>query len=172
MSHGNFIYLGDMTDQETKIWCKFWQNVANGNYNSLTVAESSIIRKVHQRRILATFGHSGVGFFNSLTLDGVAFSNGFQRLVIGDHGPYIEMDSIAIPLMVKPGHEWRIGSPRVKYEWYIPRDSREVKIYKQINTVGYADYRVGMFYACPYELFNVTPVDRDMDNIPDYKLLV
>lgn len=157
-----------MTGQETKIWVKFWGKVSRGDYNSLSVAESSIIRRVHQRRILATFGHSGAGFANTLT----TFSNGFQRLVIGNHGPYIEMDSIVLPIVVKPGHEWRIGSSRVKYEWYIPKDSRELKIYKQINTVGYADYRVGMFYVCPYELFNVSPVDRDVDIISDYKLLI
>lgn len=163
-----------MTEQESKIWDKFWGNVAKGNYNSLTSAESSIMRKVHQRRILATFGHSGAGFTNTLTLDGVTFSSGFQRLVIGDHGPYIEMDSIGILTQPKLGQEWRIMSRTAKYEWHIPLHLREVKIYRQLNPVGYADYRVGMFYVCPYELFNVTPIDIEPNQsaIPDYALLV
>lgn len=171
MSHV-VLYFCDMTDQESKVWKKFWNNVLRGDYNSLSVAESSIINRIHRRRVIASFGHDGIGFINALYLDGVLLSSGFTRLVIGNHGPYIEMDSIALPLAVKPGHEWRIGSSRVKYEWYIPRESREVKIYKQINTVGYADYCVGMFYACPYELFNLTPVDREVDIIPNYELLV
>lgn len=102
----------------------------------------------------------------------VTFSNGFQRLVIGDHGPYIEMDSISILTQPKLGQEWRIMSRTAKYEWHIPLRHREVKIYRQLNPVGYADYRVGMFYVCPYELFNVEPIDRDVEIIPDYKLLV
>jgi hypothetical protein len=75
------------------------------------------------------------------------FLSGFERVVIGAHGPYIEFDEsqCLIPLVVKEGQEWREeGSP--KYIWLYPVGFPDIKIYKQVRPVKYASYVVGKYY--------------------------
>jgi hypothetical protein len=86
---------------------------------------------------------------------GTLLARGYARLVIGGRGAYIEfapdqmvMDNLHIP----QGQEWRLQSEHAYYLEHRSRDEANVKVYEQRRTVGYADYRIGMFYIAPAEV--------------------
>ena len=91
--------------------------------------------------------------------DGTKIAEGFERIVIGDYGAYIEYDLSQVPKDMKyvyeKGEEYRIDPywrKKVKYIWYtIP--TADIKIYWQLRTVSYADYKVKKFYVSPYEIY-------------------
>ena len=75
--------------------------------------------------------------------------------MLGGRGAYIEfepgqmmMDNLHIPADQK----WRLHSEVAYYREHRSRDTANVKVYEQRRTVGYADYRIGMFYIAPAEL--------------------
>lgn len=83
-------------------------------------------------------------------------------LVIDAHGPYVEIPPLnfTAKLKTKPGQEFR-ALPKynnVKYEWLILDDLNlpELKVYKQKNTVNYADYKPGFLYIDWYEVNRFT----------------
>ena len=90
-------------------------------------------------------------------LKGNKISNGYNRIVIGDYGAFIEIDlthMLTVNLKVKPGQEYRYTEKyrNVKYYWLCLKDNEDIKIYYQKNTVTYADYKVDMFYIAPDEV--------------------
>ena len=148
-----------MTESEELIWNKFWVNVKIGNYVSLNSYESSVIRSIHIKNIISTFGHDGSKFAVPIKLNGIDFISSYTRTVIGNHGPYIEFtpESCKLPLNHKSGEEFRINADKAKYLWLEPIINNQqipIKIYHQKNTVKYADYVPGLMYVCPYELFS------------------
>ena len=97
--------------------------------------------------------------------DGTLICNGFDRIVIGDYGAFIEIPPEKIcqeSIICKKGQEYRIEDERyannVKYLWLTTNDSSNCKIYLQKKTVDYADYRPDMYYISPYEVF-LSPED-------------
>ena len=93
------------------------------------------------------------------TLCGTLIATGYNRIVIGDYGAFVEFTPEQIvnsAIRVKPGQEYRIDSEqfcnRVKYHWLTAKDGSDVKIYYQQKMVDYADYVPGMYYVSPYEL--------------------
>lgn len=108
---------------------------------------------------------------SSLWVGPMKLSTGYSRLVVGDHGAYLEiprekmlLENLVIPpkqafrkqllsdvanLVLKdPGTLKKTNKYHMKYVWLEPKD-REEKIYLQAETVKYADYKVGMFYIHP-----------------------
>jgi len=96
------------------------------------------------------------GFQNPLRelfISGTRIARGFQRVVIGDFGAYVEIapeDMLIVP-EVQPGQEWRLDETylkqkgfSLKYAWY---HFKGFKIYKQLATVKYADYKPGFYYV-------------------------
>lgn len=82
-----------------------------------------------------------------LTLGGLAVSVGFTRVVIGGRGPYMEFNREQI---IEASLRWeRAGA---FYTEYRTIDVCNVKVYHQIATVDYADYRPDMWYISPFEL--------------------
>ena len=81
-------------------------------------------------------------------------STGFERIVIGDYGAYIEMSEkqMNLDILYIPNRQKFRLSPGFygKYIWLT--SDGDNKIYKQIRTVSYADYRVGYYYISPYEV--------------------
>jgi hypothetical protein len=91
---------------------------------------------------------------------------GYERIVFGDHGPYIEFSIYQVNF-----DNWfseRLGLGY--YDKFYPRDESRILMYAQRKTVeklpnppkgkrsfrgnrkeGYADYKVGMFYISPWE---------------------
>ena len=105
------------------------------------------------------------------------FAYGYNRIVYGDHGPYIEYERyhIKIELLSKFGGEIDYedipDNPRYYYVWMYPIGYYKVKVYFQLKTVknlpnapkrndgkpsrfnrkeGYADYRISKFYVDPH----------------------
>jgi hypothetical protein len=79
--------------------------------------------------------------------------------VIGGRGPYIEFlpghliwDSLHVPDEEKyrTKHPWK---DKVFYVEWRTKDQSNVKVYDQKKIVNYADYKVGLFYISPFELF-------------------
>lgn len=81
-------------------------------------------------------------------------ATGYNRIVIGDRGPYVEFlspqlieDCFEMPM----GETWRIGSQNAYYlEYRTVRDY--IKIYHQLKPVDYADYIPYRYYVSPFDL--------------------
>jgi hypothetical protein len=89
------------------------------------------------------------------TKSGTVISHGYTRVVVGDYGAYIEMSPTQIQHANIQDRFGKRNTPRypIKYWWMVSRDHDEIKIYEQIKTVPYADYKPGMFYASPTDLY-------------------
>lgn len=92
--------------------------------------------------------------------EGTMICTGFDRIVIGDYGAFIEISPNKIcssSITCKKGQEYRSQdkkfADRVKYLWLTTKDTSDCKIYLQKKTVAYADYIPGMYYISPYEVF-------------------
>ena len=93
------------------------------------------------------------------TKNGTLLCSGYNRVVIGDYGAFIEFTSTQANkdvICVKKGQEYRIKDPKyrnnVKYLWYTIEDGSDIKLYWQLRKVSYADYNPKMFYVCPSEV--------------------
>lgn len=89
------------------------------------------------------------------TKTGRHIATGYSRIVIGDRGPYIEFDANMIDsssLHIPKDQEYRMEDMRVYYIELRSIDKSNVKVYYQLKTVAYADYKLDMFYVTPFEL--------------------
>lgn len=90
------------------------------------------------------------------TLNGSPICDGYDRIVIGDYGAFIEFSTSPYSFIVKPGQEYRIDDERysknVKYHWLTINDNSDVKIYHQMRTVVYADYLPNKYYVSVHEV--------------------
>lgn len=93
------------------------------------------------------------------TSEGTVICNGYNRIVIGDYGAFVEIapnDMNLSCVQCKTGQEYRINDPKysknVKYEWLTAKDKSDCKIYRQKRRVSYADYIAGMYYVSPFEV--------------------
>lgn len=150
----NCLYT-EMVD-ELKTCCGFdFENHAN--YKKLAPALSKQVRTIYKK------------YTDMLELDpakplythnGIKIAEGFERMAIGDYGAYIEYDLAQVPkgmkYAIEPGQEYRKlpnWRNRVKYIWYtIPNSDPHIKIYWQLRTVSYADYKIKKFYISPFEI--------------------
>lgn len=99
------------------------------------------------------------------TRSGTVIASGYNRIVIGDYGAFVEFSRAqanARHLKIKEGQSYRIEDPRyaehVKYLWLTADDDSDVKVYYQKRSVEYADYKPGMLYVSVYEVF---PAETD-----------
>jgi hypothetical protein len=92
-------------------------------------------------------------------LSGALFAKEFNRVVHGERGDYVEFskDQILLPLKyyfsnnLKEQQLFDLGH---YYVWLYPEFHRNTKVYKQLRTVKYADYKVGMYYLSPSMFLN------------------
>lgn len=89
------------------------------------------------------------------THSGLEVARWYERVVIGDRGPYIEFhgemltkDGIFIP----DNQVWRIKNVLCYYVEWRTKDDSNVMIYNQKKTVKYADYKIGLWYISPFDL--------------------
>jgi hypothetical protein len=106
------------------------------------------------------------------------FTVGYERIVYGDHGPYIEFkkENIVEKLIGKYNEvdEFNLpNNPKFYYFWMYPKSYFDLKVYLQLKSVknlpnapkrkdgrpscfnrveGYADYKRGFYYVDPYDL--------------------
>lgn len=90
--------------------------------------------------------------------DNTLLASGFNRIVHGKRGDYVEfeIDQLCIPLMSKFNQTIDMDNPPkdIYYYWLYPEHHKDVKIYLQLKTVKYADYKIGKLYISPYLLNN------------------
>jgi hypothetical protein len=81
--------------------------------------------------------------------DGILFANGYERIVHGERGDYIELtkEQIQIPLKSHFNQQLpeQLSNEEFYYYWLEPINRIE-KIYWQCNLVGYADYKRNFYY--------------------------
>jgi hypothetical protein len=84
------------------------------------------------------------------TLGGARLATGYERVVIGARGPYVEFVCEQLTGLR------RVEAPHYYYdEWRTPCG---VKVYEQLKRVDYADYVPGKFYVSPFDLVRVERV--------------
>lgn len=85
--------------------------------------------------------------------DNTQFSSGYERVVHGKRGNYIELtkEQILVKLKSRFGQELPLYVPENSsfYYFYLIPEGRKEKIYWQIKTVKYADYKIGFYYISP-----------------------
>jgi hypothetical protein len=93
------------------------------------------------------------------TSTGLHVATGYTRIVIGERGPYIEFlpgHLIWHSLHIPDEEKYRLEHPwkdKVFYVEWRSKDQSNVKVYDQKRRVEYADYKVGLFYISPFDLF-------------------
>lgn len=121
-------------------------------YKPFPEADSWALRK-HHREQAQKFGLDKSKPL--LSRSGVKISIGYNRIVIGDYGAYIEIkpDQMVMENIISRFNSAAPNRP-VKYIW-MTTTARDAKIYHQQATVKYADYVPGMYYVAPDEVFQV-----------------
>lgn len=82
-----------------------------------------------------------------VTSAGLPVARGWTRVVVGDYGAYLEF----APHQVALSH-LTAGSGGSAYNWLRSRDSVGIKVYEQLRTVLYADYKPGFYYIAPSDV--------------------
>ncbi len=89
------------------------------------------------------------------TKSGLLVATGYDRIVIGDRGPYIEFNDTQINIEnfhIPKAEEYRMTSDSVYYIEFRSLDDCNVKVYFQLKEVDYADYKIGKLYISPFSL--------------------
>lgn len=97
-------------------------------------------------------GNGKLKFYNK---SGTHLATGYERVVIGGRGPYIEFNCDQIVgenLQVKPDEGYRVDSNLYYYIDLRSIDECNTKVYVQKRKVAYADYKVNMCYISPFDL--------------------
>lgn len=87
------------------------------------------------------------------TRNGFPFAEGFNRIVQGDRGAYVEFETdhiIQANVQMPEDSKFRITPNWIKKVYYFEyrtKDSCNVKLYYQRKLVSYADYKVGKWYV-------------------------
>ena len=87
---------------------------------------------------------------------GALLAHGYNRVVIGGRGPYVEFNDsqILISTFEIPEEEkYRLTNGVSFYVEYRSKDNDYVKLYFQKRKVAYADYRIGLYYISPFDLY-------------------
>jgi hypothetical protein len=100
--------------------------------------------------------------------DGTPFASGYERVVHGGRGAYVELTKEEILVSLKSHFDTKVPEEITPepffYHWLDPIGRTE-KIYWQINTVKYADYKIGYYYISPSLLLPFKEV------LPNIKML-
>lgn len=90
------------------------------------------------------------------TKDNMVIAKGYERVVIGDRGPYIELANRHILLdgiFIPREQHWRFEPKwreKVYYFEFRTIDESYLKIYLQNRRVNYADYKEEFWYVSPF----------------------
>lgn len=108
--------------------------------------------------------------------NGILIANSFDRIVIGDYGPYIEFtkeQSNSKDFVVATGQEYRLTpkyNKSIKYEWYSTK-KQDCKLYWQLRGVVYADYKPQRYYISPFEVIQNNNIIKG-DNAMVRKIII
>lgn len=120
-------------------------------YSPLDPEDSKTICAYFRKHIyLPLDGNNTTEFYNS---DNTLVAKGYTRIVVGDYGPYVEFNKHQVNLeQIK--NRWTTNdlTKKIKYIWMQTQDTVRTKVFKQVDTVPYADYKVGRYYVDPSDL--------------------
>ena len=111
----------------------------------MTLADKKLIQ-------VPEIGNDTTTFYSPLKTE---LSVGYTRIVYGARGPYMEFDPKHIidkNIHIPRGQLFRLTDPRIYYIEFRSSDTSLIKIYYQMRSVAYADYKIGMFYISPLDL--------------------
>lgn len=124
-------------------------------YKPLSSELSTKYRQFYLENIPKELNVNG-GVETLYTTKGNPICDGYDRIVIGDYGAFIEFSTSPYTFIIKPGQEYRMNdkqySRSVKYVWLTIDDESDIKIYYQKRTVLYADYLPRKFYVSVHEV--------------------
>ena len=103
----------------------------------------------YEGNLIPEFGNPETKFYSA---NGTLLATGYIRIVIGERGAYVEFapeHMCFCNLHIPPEQKWRLQGEVAYYIEYRTQDDANVKVYEQRRTVGYADYKIGMFYIAP-----------------------
>jgi len=94
------------------------------------------------------------------TKSGLQIAIDYERIIVNDYGGrYYEIHPLAIfskNIFIPKDKEWKKSNQdKVDYIEYRAKTDY-VKIYYQIKTVGYADYKIGFYYVSVNDLIQKT----------------
>lgn len=130
-------------------------------YKPLPKELSEKIREIYKKNIPSFLDISG-SIFPLYTLNNTQICNGYDRIVIGDYGAFIEFseEHITSDFIIKTGQEYRVNDDKykknIKYIWLTINDGSDVKIYLQKRKVSYADYKPKKYYVSVHEVSDRT----------------
>lgn len=110
------------------------------------------MRKYQERLLIPITGDKEMLFY---TKSNLLVARGYDCIVIGDRGPYIEFNDTQIitdSFFIPKEQEFRLKSDLVYYIEFRSIDDCYVKVYYQLKTVDYADYKIGKMYISPFDL--------------------
>jgi hypothetical protein len=84
-----------------------------------------------------------------------AIAEQYQRVVIGQRGPYVEFTKNQIfdkSLYIPKNQLYRLSDPKVYYIEFRTIEN-DIKVYYQMRSVAYADYLINHFYISPLDLY-------------------
>ncbi len=126
-------------------------------YKPLTKELSEKYRSLFKENIPQFLDISGST--NTLyTFNGTKICNGYDRIVIGDYGAFIEFsqEHVASKFIIQRGQEYRVYDEKyrnnVKYIWLTIDDGSGIKVYLQKRKVLYADYKPKKYYISVHEV--------------------
>lgn len=127
-------------------------------YKKLKSELSEKVRTLYEENIPSYFQNEANRQFSITTADGIQIAKKWDRIVIGDYGAFVEIsdeDMIKENIHIPARQMYRVNDPQysehVKYLWYEPNTGYPAKLYCQLKTVTYADYKAGKWYISPYE---------------------
>ncbi len=164
----NFILKEIKDNKELEVWNFYWENINRGNYNCLDNIDSQIIRNIYKKYLDKYYKFQNISENNLLIFNKEVFVIGYNRIVIGDHGPYIEFDKNH--LKIKERQEFRLNNKSVKYIWYTLENNSNIKIYYQINKVKYADYKINKYYVSPFDIDIIYLDNKNNNKIKQNKI--
>jgi len=124
------------------------ERVKKKKYKTLTGKTKELVRKYYKDQI--ELPPKSLEKLIWKDLEGYEIAQGYNRLVVGDHGAYLEFTEDQMKsetLKTKPGQEWRNSNKFVKYLHLITPGG--MKVYHQVGRVKYADYVPGRYYINP-----------------------
>ena len=89
------------------------------------------------------------------TKEKLLLATGYIRIVIGGRGPYIEFSPSQIEynnIYIPDYARYKLYNDLSYYHEFRSNDKCFVKLYHQKIGVGYADYKVGMWYISPFNV--------------------
>lgn len=137
--------------------------VAKYKYSKLPIELSKQVRSDYRQSLPKLLREKGNREHALFTLNRMQIATGYERIVIGDYGAYIEIASkqmLTNNIEIKQGQEYRLEPKykNVKYHWYTAKNESDIKIYKQTEYVTYADYKPSFYYVSPNEIFIPTEI--------------